>query len=380
MVAVLAVASAAGCASPPAEPADVVRTDSAGVRIVTSGAVDRPLPWRFDSVDVLRDTLGEPWPAQVVRPQQVLIDRAGRTYVLTRDEGIVRFGLDGRFDRTIGRPGSGPGEFRFPIALTAKGDTLVVHDVAKRALVRFSSGLAPVAEQQLAGALADMGAIAFRAGGLWFSDFIRDDSVQGVALRTDTAGGPPLAQVVVPHGASVRFSCIGIPQSTPLFSPTLNWAANGPRIVVNEQPGYSLALYEGVRLVAHVRRPLAARAPTVDDVRELYPDGLRLAFGDGRPGCVVPAEELAERQGLAEVLPFVHGVQLLSDGTIWASRTRFGSVRTAIDVFGSDGAYVGTVQGVQLPLGRYPNGDLLMLREDSVSAELVLQRVRAMQR
>lgn len=354
----------------------MVRTDSAGVRIVSSGAEDRALPWRFDSVDVLRDSSGEPWLAPVVQHSQVIIDRAGRTYVLTPDEGIARFGLDGRFDRTIGRSGAGPGEFRRPVALMAQGDTLVVHDAAKRALVRFSSGLEPVAERSLDGALSRLDAIAFRAGGFWFTQWVRDDSVQGIELRSDTTGGAPLARVVVSHGKPVRFQCIGIPQSTPHFSPTLTWVAQGPRILVNVQPSYALSLFEGTRLIASVRRPLASRAPTAEDLRELYPDGYHIAFGDGRPGCSVPMEELAERQGLAERFPFVHGVQLLSDGTIWASRARFGSSRPMIDVFGSDGAYVGTVGGMQLPLGRYPNGDLLLLREDSVSAEVVMQRVR----
>lgn len=373
---VVALAAAGACASPPAEPADVVRTDSAGVRIVSSGAEDRELPWRFDSVDVLRDSVGEPWLAPVVQHSQVIIDRAGRTYVLTPDEGIARFGLDGRFDRTIGRSGAGPGEFRRPVALTAQGDTLVVHDVAKRALVRFSSGLEPVAERSLDGALSNLSAIAFRAGGFWFSERLRDDSVRSVVLRSDTTDGAVLARVAVRHGKPVRYQCFGFPQSTPFFSPTLHWTANGPRILVNAQPTYALALYEGRRLVASVRRPLAVRAPTLEDMRDLYPSGFDVVVVDGRPSCTIPIEELVAQQGLAPQYPFVHGVQLLSDGTIWASRARFGSSRPMIDVFGSDGAYVGTVAGMQLPLGRYPNGDLLLLREDSVSAEVVMQRVR----
>ena len=83
------------CATPPAESADVVRTDSAGVRIVSSGAVDRELPWRFDSVDVLHDTLGEPWLTPARAAPAVLIDRLDAPTVLTQNEGIVRFDSTG---------------------------------------------------------------------------------------------------------------------------------------------------------------------------------------------------------------------------------------------------------------------------------------------
>lgn len=377
--ALLGAAFVGACGGAPIEAPDVVRTDSAGVRIVTSGAVDKDLPWRFDSVGVLTDSLGEPWFVGATFREQVLIDRAGRTYLLTADLGLVRFGRDGRFDRTIGRMGSGPGEFKNPVAIAAQGDTLVVMDVSRRSLVRFSSSLDPIAERRLDGALSRLERIAFRAGGFWYSESIHDDTGRGAALRTDTIGGAPLQRVVTPHGDAVQFRCFGIPQSTPLFAPGLSWAASGPRIIVNAQPSYALRLYEGTRLVAMVRRPLTPRAPTVEDVREIHPDGMRIVFGGelaDRPGCVIPVEEMVARQGMARRLPLVEDVQLFADGTIWTQRSRRGTSHTVVDVFGSDGAYSGSVRGMQLPLGRYPNGDLLLLREDAGNGELLLVRVR----
>ena len=63
---------AASCGGePPADPS-VTRSDSAGVRIVSSAGADRALPWRFDTLDVLRDSLGEPWLFTGVTPQMVL--------------------------------------------------------------------------------------------------------------------------------------------------------------------------------------------------------------------------------------------------------------------------------------------------------------------
>ena len=364
------------CVAPPAEPADVVRTDSAGVRIVSSGAVDRELPWRFDSVDVLRDTLGVPWIFTGVSRGTVLIDRAGRTYVITRDPSVVRFGLDGRFDRTIGRKGGGPGEFEFPISISAQGDTLVVRDIARGVLVRFSSSLDPVADRRLDGAFASVGSIEFRSGGFWYSRQFNSDTLQGIELRADTVGGPPLQRLLATPGKPVRYSCVGLPFATPIFEPTINWVASGPRILVNVQPSYDLWLYEGVRVVARIQRPLRTRKPTLDDVRAQYPEGLIISFVGARPDCKVPAEEIAAKQGLAPQLPLVEDVRLFSDGTIWALRSLRSAETVVFDVFGSDGAYVGTSSGAEMPVGRYPNGDLLVPRDDAESGGVLLMRVK----
>lgn len=369
--------AAVGCVGAPAEGPDVVRTDSAGVRIVTSGSTDKDLPWRFDSVGVLTDSLGDPWLFTGLARQQVLADRLGRLYiVLTRERALVRFNADGRFDRTIGRQGGGPGEFQFPTWITAKSDTLVVRDIGKGALVLFSSSLNPVSERKLDGALAQVRMIEFRAGGLWFTESFSDDSVQGIALRADTLGGAPLQRVMVKHGGPVEFSCVGFTHSRRLFSPGLPWAASGPRIIANAQPSYALWLYEGPRVVASVRRPLAPRAPTVADVRDLYPDGMVVGLGGARQDCRVTTDELIEKYGLAKEMPAVHDVQLLSDGTIWARRSLRDAKESVVDVFGSDGAYAGTVRGMQLPVARQPSGELFVPRDDAESGGTILLRMR----
>ncbi|MDH5233783.1 MAG: 6-bladed beta-propeller [Gemmatimonadota bacterium] len=372
----VALLTGLGCAGAPAEGPDVMRTDSAGVRIVSSGAEDRELPWRFDSVGVLTDSAGEPYLFTAMTRRRVLVDRAGRTYVLTPDPAFLRFDREGRFDRTIGRRGQGPGEFEFPFTVGAQGDTLVVKDGSKRALVRFSSSLDPVADRRLEGALARAGFIEFRSGGLWFSQQLVTDSLRGIELRADTVGGAPLHRLIASPGKPVRFGCIGMPSATPIFEPTIHWAASGPRIVVNEQPDYALWMYEGGRLIAIVRRPLAPRVPTADDVRALYPDGFVIRFGGARPDCEVPADELVAKQGLAAALPLVNDVQYFSDGMIWAQRSLESGKTGVFDVFGSDGAYLGTVRGMQMPVARFPNGDLLVPREDAETGGIVLTRLR----
>ena len=47
-----------------------------------------------------------------------------------------------------------------------------------------------------------------------------------------------------------------------------------------------------------------------------------------------------------------------------------------IDVFGSDGAYAGTLTGYYLPVGRLPNGELLVPMDDEESGGIVIARMR----
>lgn len=364
-----------GCARGPDDPPGVVRSDSAGVRIVTSGAEDRELPWRFERVDVLRDSAGEPWLFTGLRPTSVLTDRAGRTYALTDDRSIVRFGRDGREERRIGRRGSGPGELQLPLALGSQGDSIVVLDAVREAIVRWGPDLEPIRDLPLTGALAGTDGIAFRSGGLWAAKRDFADGGYTLSLFGDTLGSPPLHRVVLPSTRTIRL-CNGMIQYPPFFSPQVTWSAAGPRILVNAEPGYVLWLHEGSRVVASVRRAITPRAPTAEDAERELPDGFRVQFGNATQPCTLSAAEAFEQAGAAELLPPVRGLVLLTDGTMWVQRSLRGEEQAVLDVFGPDGAYAGTVRGMRLPVGLLPNGELLVPVDDADSGGLLLARYR----
>lgn len=375
LVSLLALGLAA-CGGAAETSSDVVRTDSAGVRLITSGARDTVLPWTFKEIDVLRDSLGEPWLFTRVLTHHVLADRAGRTYVMTRDPAVVRFGRDGRYERTIGRKGGGPGEYLFPMAIGAQADTVWVRDAAKRGLVRFLPDLSPAPDAPLTGALADAEMLSFRTGGLWFRRTEPSDSVQVTSVFADTLGGAPLQRIEARVGAPVSFGCVGLPFATPIFTPQMTMHASGARLLVNAQPGYELWLYEGPRAIASIRRPLAPRAPTEADVRTLYPDGMTIGFGGTQPNCIVPVEEMMAKQGVAAQHPFVFDVVLLPDATMWALRTPHNARPAIVDVFNSEGVYVGSTTGMGLPLAMLPNGELLFARDDEESGGMVIVRMK----
>ncbi len=76
-------------------------------------------------------------------PRGLVVDESGSVYVLdSHDQRIQVFGSDGRYVRTIGRKGQGPGEFSDPNSLDIdqQGRLFVLDDAQKRIQVLSSKG------------------------------------------------------------------------------------------------------------------------------------------------------------------------------------------------------------------------------------------------
>lgn len=362
------------CAADAPSDSTVTRSDSAGVKIIVNSRADTTLSWTLTEIDVLRDSLGEPWLFEALAPARVLTDRAGRTYVLEDAEGVRRFGRDGRYERSFGRKGGGPGEMEFPLALMQQGDSLVVYDGGRSVLVRWGPELDPINDVAMRNAFEGVQQLAFRVGGVWVEKATFDSVGQTVALYGDTLPGAPLMQVQ--NGKPKRLSACGGQVGLMLpafFSPGIHWETAGARMLANLGPAYDLRLYEGPRLLASVRRDLPLRKPTLEDLGRLYPEGMKLQAGP-RIACTIPLEELQTQIGVAEMMPFVQDVALLSDGTMWVQRS-LRNEPPVLDVFGSDGAYAGSLKGFGLPLGLLPNGELLVSREDPDSGGFQVVRL-----
>lgn len=371
---VVVLGASVACSRPDVASTDVVRTDSAGVRIITSGATDRELTWRFEEIGPLVDSLGAPWVFSTLGNHSVVTDRAGRTYVLTDDPAIVRFGRSGRVERAIGRRGDAPGEMRDPAALLVQGDSLAVLDRQRRVLVRWGPTLEPIADLPLVGAFEGADAIAFRSGGAWIFRRKFDPAGSTITLEGDTLSPSPLLSLTQPRPTILR-GCGGVAVGLPpLFSPEFSWSSYKGHLLANVGPAYDVRLFDGPRLLASVRRPLTPRAGERDDVRRAYPEGYRLQAGP--VDCTFPLEQLIEGPGVAPLFPLVHGVALLSDGTIWVKRSAGELAPSVLDVFTSDGAYAGTVSGMRLPLALLPNGELLVARDDADNGGQLIVRLR----
>ncbi|HRN52314.1 MAG TPA: hypothetical protein PK788_02400 [Gemmatimonadaceae bacterium] len=370
------LAASVACGRDVAQRPDVIRSDSAGVRLITNTAPDTALAWRFDTIGVLTDSLGEPWLFTAVPPRWVITDRAGRTYVLERDQVIRRFGRDGRYERSIGRRGGAPGEMLYPVQLLQQGDSVGVLDDDRAAIVRWGPDLGAIADLPLRGALHDASRVAFRFGGAWVQRRVVDSLGAREELVVDTVAN--VAVYALPEGRGAMVQACGTRiafEGGRLFASGLHWHAAAPQMVVSSGADYEIDYYEGPRLFARVKRSLPSRAPTRDDLRRLYPDGLQLRRGGGPP-CVIDGETLERDVGFADTMPAVHGVARFREGTLWVRRSMPSERPSVLDVFGTDGTYLGSVRGLNLPVGQLPNDELLVPIDDESSGGIQIARIR----
>jgi len=121
---------AAACAAP--EETGITRRDSAGVEIVTISAavMDATPVWSIDTATHLWTIGGGEDPAQDIDRMSSVTRLANRDVVVgvTRPGEVRVYPGAGGAPRVIARGGDGPGEFRVPILLDVRGDTLVLWD------------------------------------------------------------------------------------------------------------------------------------------------------------------------------------------------------------------------------------------------------------
>ncbi len=110
----------------------VAKVDTLPGRIVSvtspgpTGWADSSTGWKLVPAGTIGGESGTP--GELINPQSLAVDDAGRVYVSDNKPTIVKvFAPDGRFLHTIGREGEGPGEFRVAFVATY-GTRLVVHD------------------------------------------------------------------------------------------------------------------------------------------------------------------------------------------------------------------------------------------------------------
>src|ERR1044071_246117 len=110
----------------------VALASSASAQNITLPAADKPIDAKPAKVLMIGSAEGNDW--EVFGDiTAVGFDRAENLYVLDRNNGrVVVFDPRGKHLRTMGRKGSGPGEFQLPNAMAVLGDgTVVISDVSR---------------------------------------------------------------------------------------------------------------------------------------------------------------------------------------------------------------------------------------------------------
>lgn len=351
---------------------DVVVTDSAGVTIVTSSGTDRPLPWTLTELARIGGEDEGPGSFTRVNPFTVGADGLDRISVLDAEAmQLHRFSATGEPLGSVGRKGGGPGEFTMPFGLGVSADgRRAVFDFGKVAVLQWDADDALLTEEKWptgAGRFPD-GRIRLLGDTMLLATRGGDSLMQRNAL-TSIVGVDTVDLVTMssPRPKMQQFRCVAFSMA-PLFSPSLRFGAGAGRIAVTREAAYVVELFtaEGRR---SVRRDIAPTVPVPADAVRLYPAGMTINFsGDGDEGsCTTPAEEVAEKAGLAPFIPLVHDVAVAPDGTLWVQRRTFEGEPAATDVFDATGRYLGTMADRAIPLGFLSGDRVLFAVEDAES-------------
>ena len=316
MVAFTAVAFGACTGAPPV---DTIVRDSAGVAIVTNVGNPALLPWTLDTVRVFGGDDTGPATFYQVWQGLVDVDTAGRIFVLDPNESrVTAFDSTGRHLSSMGRKGEGPGEYEWPISVSATDDgQAYVHD-GFRKLVR----LAPDQDRGTDSPLA-YGIIHYKfrhaettPDGLliWAHERYSgsDDrldrllSVRGADTTAVIAGKPSHRTTAYYPRCSFTFSI-----HQPL-APQIWWSQWVDRVALSAWGGFRVDVLDEHRLV------MSIRWAGVGEKRLSRSEAEALLTSQGILGaCDDDVGEMIERHGFYPQPQIVNGLAVAPDGHVW---------------------------------------------------------------
>jgi hypothetical protein len=348
-------------------------TDSAGVQIVTNPAAG---VWAADAVPAVTEELkigtagGDP-NYQFGTIAAVDVGSDGSVYVLDQQSQHVRvFDREGTYLRTIGGPGSGPGELsQQPVGLVVtRGDTLFVPDVGHQRITRYTGagqtvGSFPLPLTQgipMRWQIGPDGRIVQQARVMAFpgqSAATAPPEPKDWLLERDPTGAITDTVMELPIGESFQFSQNSM--RIRLFEAEPIWAlGSGGAVYYGLNSGFDIGQYgaDG-ELVRRIRKPAERKPVTEADIaaikkamEQLFadqgvpPQAMQMIMGNlefadhypafanmiGGPGGSLWAQRVTSAQDMADA------------GVVEFNPQDIGS--PVWDVFATDGRYMGAVR------------------------------------
>jgi hypothetical protein len=304
------------------------------------------------------------------------VDDQGRVVLLDRDNmRAVAFDSAGTPLWMAGQEGGGPGEFRFPFSVGVRGDTVEVQDGGgERELFHIADGrhlaterLAHFADRRLP--IAGGGdAIEYIGSPIGAAE----DREHRLVLGRD---GDTLVIAALPYEeqSMIQFEDCPVMLAMPrVFGRKIVWTVFDGRVLVSTTPAWAIDVYRDTTLVRSLRRSVA-RIPATAELAALeYPDDFRVGVPGGGLTCEMPAEDVVASVGFGDVVPAVREILAQPDGTVWVRRNPPSARLGTFDLLAPDGAYVGTLIDVPVPLAFMPDGDVVGVETDELDVDRVV--------
>jgi len=340
-------------------------SDSAGIQIVENRGADVPAPWRLQKVGELMT----PDSALTAVPWGVAADPgSGQIYVVDRTgERVAVFDRDGRYLRTTGRRGQGPGEFMNASAATVGPfGALTVWDAGRGVLSRWSSEGDLLNEQR---APVDYWGPAFHEGPGSLVTVTSAPSEDGLEQRLVEVRGDEirLVHTVLRELTIMELPCVTQPASR-VFAPSVVWAARSDTLHVLKGPGFRIDSYvDGVP-----NRSLRRDVEPVTVTGALASQRAEMEYGALIRICGVSAEDVVRAVGHEERVSPVQVIATSPDGRMWVSRSLDGLAPIPVDVFDPAGRYEGTLQATSMPVAFVTTSRFVGLAVKEDTEELIL--------
>ncbi len=342
------------------------QTDSAGVAIITNPSEGLWAPgdaWTVEEVLSIGSVEGDVV-YQFGTIAGVDVDPAGNVYVADQQAQDVRvYDPNGRYLRTLGGPGSGPGEMgRGITGVFVVGDEILVPDLGNQRIDRFDLEGAPLASQRLDLAQGiPLRWDAFSGGRLIVQKRalnIGDSTAtpHGDPILTLTAEGEePDTVAVLPIGQS--FQVTGGRARIRQFEPEPIWDADPDgRILTGMNDAWRFEVWAADGSLSRVITRPSERKPVTERDKQVFKDAIAdLARQQGAPPQAV--EALLQQMEFADYFPTFVTIALGPNGSVWVQNFRSGDElagegetfdvqdmgSTDWGVFDAEGRYLGIV-------------------------------------
>ncbi len=312
-----------------------------------------------------------------LEPWDIDTDSSGTVYIADEAQVYI-LSPDGRNVRVVGRSGQGPGEFSSGVfGLDVSGDTALVVRVAG-GLVRWRLPYLTLLPRIRIGPVLAFADLRMERDGFLFTGVSR--TVVGQSVRDTNRlmrwGGDTIRTVFVgashdkkEMGADSRcFPGILFPK---LFAPTLSWDRRRDVLAVADDNSYAIHVIFDTGRELRIERDHEPRRVTEEmALREAALDD---AITWGTPGeqCTTTPTEAVRQWGYSEYLQPVQALRLAPGGYLWVLRGRVRDEPYAIDIFTTAGEYLGTVDGIPMPVAFGPSGRMVVTETDEPGVQSI---------
>jgi hypothetical protein len=376
----LAVCVWSGCAGDTA--GRTIRSDSAGITILTHDGPDRRLDWILEPLDTIGGEDSGPGSFYRVRAGLVDVDERGWLYVLDPSASTISaFDGTGQPRWTAGRPGGGPGELLSPLSLSVVAADILVYDARKRALLNWDTAGRHVREIPFGYQQVVTGVRVVRRHGSGLAVLARErytgsDDRNVTLLHIEGDDTTTLFSAPLDLSRTASYPSCGMSLTMPvLFAPAVHWSGNANEFVMVRGAEYAIDVFSATGERRSIRRTIEPEPVTEERALEAL-GGTGLEGGPLAP-CRTDAATRLRNHGYAPFIQVIRDLALEPGGRLWVRRVVAGDTTSIIDIVDADGSYAGSLApGTAFPLVFLPAARVGYVAKDTLDVErLIIARV-----